>query len=317
MNQLFIVGVGRSGTSLLQSMLASHSSIAYSPETSFIRRFVSKLKCEKILQSSDKNNLIKLLMEDEYIKRLGISKEEFQQIKFEKNISPDIQVYNFLLSYVKGTISWVGDKDPRAIEYLPLLLKLNPAIKIIHIVRDPRDILLSKKNAAWSKNGHAWKHILANICQYRLGRKYSKNPNYIEIKYEDLISNPDSQLKSICNKLNINFEIQMLDFGTAARTLVAKSEVSWKKETFGPLLKDNLNKWEIGLHKREIYLIQKCCADIFTINNYKILPQITSLNVKDKLWIIMGSLLINVFSPFYITYREYSVNSLCKKLKGE
>ena len=40
MKRLFIVGVGRSGTSLLQSMMAAHSKIVMMPETSFVRRYL-------------------------------------------------------------------------------------------------------------------------------------------------------------------------------------------------------------------------------------------------------------------------------------
>ena len=64
MRNLLIVGVGRSGTSLLQSMLAAHSGIVMMPETSFIRRYLIR-----DLWSGKLDGNLEKLNDDAYLKR--------------------------------------------------------------------------------------------------------------------------------------------------------------------------------------------------------------------------------------------------------
>ena len=64
----------------------------------------------------------------------------------------------------------VGDKDPRCIEFLPLLARHWPAAHVVHVIRDPRAVLASKKKAAWSRHRSVVTHVFANRVQLRAGR---------------------------------------------------------------------------------------------------------------------------------------------------
>lgn len=313
---IYIVGVGRSGTSLLQSMLASHNKINYLPENSFIRRFVATGKLSKLYTSKGPNSVIEKLQSDEPFMRLDIDpKEIISQISDHSD--KDVSLYNLILNnYILNDIDWLGDKDPRLVEYLGLLKYINPKSFVIHVIRDPRDVLVSKKKAKWSKKGHVWKHIFANRIQYVIGCRDGMaifGSNYHEIVYEELISSPEEILRSLCNKINIDFDSNMLSYVSEAYKLMSPSEVSWKKETIGPILENNKNKWISGLSSKEVELVQRCCKKQFADVGYEFQSDI-SLNIFDRVWVVTGVFLIKLFSIPYLLFRKFEVNKRCREI---
>jgi len=266
MEKVFIVGVGRSGTSLLQSMLNAHSKICFIPETHFLRKYV--FKSFVIVDEKNIDSIIEKLNNDDDYLRTKIPAEEIVKIGMQY-----VDIYEALLDvYLKRKgKEIIGDKDPRNIDFLPQLNTLYPEGKVIHMIRDPRDVVLSRTKADWSKGRPFYLHAYMYITQMSRGRRFGKEKygrNYIEIFYEDLISNPVKVLNELCNFLDVNFEEKMLDFSKSAKELVDKSEMQWKKETFGPLLIGNMNKWKDQLNKQQIGLIQCVCKPVFNKDMY-------------------------------------------------
>ncbi len=308
MNQpkIFIVGVGRSGTTLLQNMLNTHSEIAFTPDIDFLRKFLFSKKLDYILKSKGKNEIIQLISNDGFVNRLNIN---ITKVLNENDFGlPYIgyQVYLYLLrSYLqKQNKLIIGDKDPRSIEYIPLINYLFPDAFIIHIIRDPRDVLISKMKARWSQKRPYFVHVLINEIQLRLGLNYGKRikHKYIEVLYEDLLVKPRDILKIICNKIGVSYEESMLNFQESSKKLVFSDEMQWKKETHGPLLKSNFNKWQHELSDWKIIFAERC--DITAFNNYGYKYSRKTINVFGKFWIKSFVKISNILISIYIWNRN-------------
>jgi len=316
---LFIVGVGRSGTSLLQSMFAAHPKVACLPETAFLRRMVSCGILQSVYENQGKQAVVQALEKDEYFCRTGIDADDLIAKALARGGLLDADLYlQMLASYTCGNKIWVGDKDPRAIEYLPLLKTLCPDVHVIHMIRDPRDVLISKKKAYWSRKGHVWKHVFANRVQFRTGRKLGPElfgARYHEVCYEDLLSSPQKVLRELCKKLGIAYDERMLAFGIAAKKLVSEKELSWKKETFGPLLTKNKEKWKTDLPFREIKLSELCCRRSMTRGGYKPDEQRHVSGFWDRLWIQAVRLVIVLATRPYMLYRDLRVKRACRRMR--
>lgn len=314
--QLVIVGVGRSGTSLLQSMFAAHPAVAFLPETSFLRRFVAHKKLQSLYEYQGEQAVVDALSSDENFTRTGMDAEKLVFEAFERGRQLDEGVYLAMLEAFRNEReSWIGDKDPRAIEYLPLLKSVLPDAHIIHIFRDPRDVLVSKKKAEWSKSGHVWKHIFANRVQFEIGRREGDalfGDSFHEVSYEDLLSSPELVLKKLCGDLEIPFDEQMLCFGDAAKKLVSKEELSWKKETLGPLLSSNKEKWRTELSVKEILLTEMSCGDALRLGKFRRAQRVSKLGVKDWLWVFLGYVTIVSGTIPYIFYQQLKMNKACR-----
>jgi len=306
---IFIVGVGRSGTSLIQSMFAAHPRIACLPETSFVRRYVTKGRLEALFKTEGKAAVVKTLDDDSLFARIRCNASGLTEKALSHEGILDSNIYRQLVVSVaseKG-VSWVGDKDPRLIEFLPILSKVFPDVRVINIIRDPRDVLASKKKADWSRNGHVWRHIFANRVQLMLGKSCGPDllgKNYHEIIYEDLIASPSEVLTDLCKEIGLPFDIAMLSFGEAAQKLVSKSEVQWKKETFGPLLQKNKGKWIDALQPKEILLTEACCSESMATGKYRYDERRYNLSLADKLWLVVGNVIIKIATWPYIHYRR-------------
>ena len=316
---IYIVGVGRSGTSLVQSMFAANPAIAYLPETAFLRRYVSKGKLQSIYEKHGEESVVKLLKADERFKRTKVDAKKIISRALMNGGQLDAAVYlELLASFKSKNKKWIGDKDPRVIEYLPLLKTLVPNAHVINVFRDPRDVLVSKKKANWSNSRHVWKHIFANRVQIKMGNKFGYKlfgKDYHEIFYEELISTPKKILAELCKNLRVDYDESMLLFRHAAKKLVSEEEMSWKKETLGPLLTNNSNKWKNELSYREVKLTEICCNEAMYHGRYIARKQIKDLRLWDKIWIHIGRFLIVIVTWPYILLRIYIVRRACKKLK--
>lgn len=318
-NLLFVVGAGRSGTSLVQSMLAAHPHIAFLPETAFVRNYILRGKLQKLYRQKGKSLVVQTLDRDERFRRIGLEAEDLVAKSLLKDGCLDVNLYRRILFARQGSRrEWVGDKDPRLIEFLPLLHCINPQVRIIHVFRDPRDVLLSKKKAAWSKNGHIWKHIFANRVQFAMGRRFGCKifgKNYHEVCYEELISEPEKVLTGLCEAIGIRYHWRMLsDFGKVARELVSETEIEWKQETMGPLLKDNMQKWRTALKAKEIYLTELCCQEIINHADYTKDRLKQHGGFRDLLWILAGWLSISLAARPYIFLQRCRIRRVCRRI---
>ena len=306
---IFICGVGRSGTSLLQSMLGSHSKVTFLPETAFIRRFIATHALQKAYERGGINLVFELLQEDYRVGQIGIDlKRIFAPFWRSREKFSEVAVYNRILAacFRDTQSKYVGDKDPRLIEYLPLLNRNWPNAHVIHLVRDPRDVLVKKKRAIWSSGRPSLQHVFANRVQLRLGKKTGKmlfGNRYQEVFYERLIADPKIVLNSICERLEISFEPNMLDFSRTAASLVNSFEMPWKLETLGPLLSENCEKWKEELSSFEIVMSEVACKETMKLGTYISSGRFKDLDLSRKYLVLVCKIVMMIAGGIYTKYR--------------
>lgn len=261
---LFITGVGRSGTSLLQSMLNAHPEVNIPPETHFFKRY--------ILPNLQKNQWPKpaQLRDDKYIKRLPEASRN-QLITSLSGECGDLAMAFTSFLAGDGPHAVIGDKDTEYMRYLPHLKKVYPDAFLLHIKRDPRDVIASRKKAEWSKNRSVAFH--AAEYQYYIKKLSREGPQlftnrYLELRYEDLLFDPQDTLEPVLAMLGLDFSKKILEFQESSKKLVAQDEKAWKQNLNKPLLKNNFNKWVEELSENEVGIIQSGLEDYFQANNY-------------------------------------------------
>lgn len=304
-NILFIIGVGRSGTTLLQNMMNGHPHVAFIPEINYPRRFLFNKKLSK-LYKRDKDDFFQFIKNDKWFKRLD--KRILNEIDFET-----IDKSNFELEFYKQIFtqncklnnkSIAGDKDPRSIELVRKINRIIPNIQWVHIVRDPRDVVLSKIKADWSKKGSLFRHIFVSYLQLMLAVKWKKllKDKFTEIYYEDLITNPEQTLKYLCSEIGLEYNSKMLNYKESAKILVAQDEHSWKKEVFSPIIKDNYSKWEHELDTKTIILIENLVKPAF--DNYYYNRNNPKENIYLKIQIMFLKPIFYILNKLYCLVKQ-------------
>jgi hypothetical protein len=221
----FVVGVGRSGTTLLRLMLDAHSELAMPPETHF---FQSLRDASGGLRFGPRQAL-DAIVEDEHRRwqDFGLDQEQLLA-RFEAipsfNATDALRTFYALYAENQGKARW-GDKTPDYIRKMPAIKRFLPEARFIHVIRDGRDVSLSN-NKRIAERGHRrpltavrsadrWKTSILNA------RKHAPNlSDYIEVRYEDLVSDTESVLRKVCEFAELDFEPGMLAYHeTAAERL--------------------------------------------------------------------------------------------------
>lgn len=107
----------------------------------------------------------------------------------------------------------VVEHTPSNIIHAEFLHKLFPEMKLIHIYRDPRDVITSYKTKIWASRDikENLKLISDVLDRWQLIKEKIPKYLYYELKFEDLINDFGSTIKKLCDFLNIQFHDCMLD----------------------------------------------------------------------------------------------------------
>ena len=262
-NLFFVVGPSRSGTTLLQVMLSSNQRVTIPPETHFFHH-LPRLKRHfgEHLDEKAKWQLINYWQDyDSRMRDLGLSKILIKDaVAHCSPASLEELFITYLTLYGKQRgKSVIGEKTPRHIMHVDSILKAFPNAKIIALFRDPRATALSEMKAAFGSpsvyvTARRWARYAARH------RSYAQNlpdDQYMMIRYEDLISEPEAMLKSISSFLQIPFEEQMLKYyERSGREKGFPDHEHWKAGTDRPIQKDRNQRWREELDPQEIELIQ-------------------------------------------------------------
>ncbi|MEQ8924674.1 MAG: sulfotransferase [Fulvivirga sp.] len=301
---IFIVGCPRSGTTLLRLLLNAHSLIAIPEETWFFGKLYNLLP--ELTKGDDwrKNVASKILeLNSKHFPDLN----EKELIENLESIQPDndaaiISVLNRTFAKQEGKEIW-GDKTPGYVLQIALLKKLFPKARLIHIIRDGRDVaesILKNREAGLQTDDYIsvveyWKrHVLAGIID---GEKHFANA-YLQIRYEDLVNDSESKLKDICSFLNVPFESQMLEFPKTARKYVP----DWQhhKMTKKPITNSEMFKWkkENNLYKNSLF--ELLAGDIVEQVKYEKFSVFNTIALKDYFVYKVDKWIKKVRLPFII-----------------
>ena len=276
----------------MQVFLAAHPAISFLPEINFVRRFLLPNTLAPKLANGGQTEVQRVIDEDPKLGRLPY---QWSSILDAIPLETPLDEYEeaifckIVKTHKKNTTSYVGYKDALLIEAADTILKRWPESRIVHIIRDPRDVLASRKKAGWSKNYPNWRNIIAGRIQLRIASECAKTElgsRIHEVKYEDLLRRPEEVARDLCEFLELEYSHEMLDFSNRANDLVFKDEMQWKKNLFSPLMKGNSGKWKTELGAQEIALVEKAYRREFIKRGYQDSNAFSNLTVYGKLKII-------------------------------
>jgi hypothetical protein len=303
--KIFIVGVGRSGTSLLQSMLASHPLISFPPETHFFRKYVAHPMHRSRLEKLGPQAFGGILRDDKSYARIKITSKNLLKPYVDDGVTFKLaDVYIRLLSLYRDIHRKiiVGDKDPRNIDYILELSKLYPNAFILHIIRDPRDVYLSREKAKWSQQKNKYLNMMIYQAQIKFGSTTGNKIKcncYFEIFYEQLITEPENTLKNICEFTGLTYSSNMLSFEKIAKNLVSEDELGWKSKLLGPILTNNKGKWKNRLKPSMIYSIEMLCGYTFSKYSRYYKRKYKSKIIKLEFEIVLMRMINIIFTQLY------------------
>lgn len=224
---IFILGMPRSGTSLVEQIITSHSKVFGGGEL-------------PILSNLIKNNFI----QDNFL-----ADDLFKTIQDPLTINKLKTEYLRYIDNFKFTEKYITDKSPLNLRWIGFIKIIFPGAKIILCSRDPKENCLSMYKNLF-EGGLNFTYDQEDLVKYYKSCSQlmdfwkTKLANSIfEVKYEDLISNNDAEIKKIINFCGLNWEDNCLNFHKNKTPIKTMSTAQARQPIYKSSLK-NFNKFK-------------------------------------------------------------------------
>lgn len=227
----FVVGVARSGTTLLRMMLDSHPQLAIPPETHFAGRVIEAFEPG----GGGVEAAVETILRDAFWPDFGISDDDFSRaVEVAEPDGPGPLLRLFYETYAtrQGKPRW-GDKTPPYLDRMAAIQAVLPEARFVHVVRDGRDVALSVVPLWFGPDDveEAARQWAARIAAAR--RSAARLTGYIEVRYEDLLADPPAALKRVCEAIELPWDPAMLAYPrrTSSRLAEIARDMTWRDGT--------------------------------------------------------------------------------------
>jgi hypothetical protein len=211
---IFILGCPRSGTTLLRVMLNAHPRIAIPPETRFlIPAYVHRARFGDLRKVRSRRRLARFVVDRPASRagRLGLAKDEARALVMAAPPTLGSALGALFAAYAEGFAKqrW-GDKRPFYYSFVDELDRMFPQAQFVHVVRDGRACVASLKRAPFDYDSErAMVTWLNAVVSCRQSARRLGSARYHELRYEDLVAEPEQELRRLCEFLGEDYDPAM------------------------------------------------------------------------------------------------------------
>lgn len=293
---IFVVGNSRSGTTMMGSILGNDRSVFTFRELHFFEQLWSSKNKDMAISWDESVKLAARLLSIQRCRYLiqGNPREFYEEAKkIVKNnkagTMTSAEVFHAFLSYeaLKNGKNIPCDQTPQNVFYIAEILEIFPHSRIINMIRDPRDVLLSQK-MKWRRRFLGAKRmplfeVLRSWVNYHpititklwnaavdSANRYNDEPRVYTLCFEKLLTNPVAGIRDVCDFLGITYRDNLLDIPQ-----IGSSHRADQLERKG-INQEATGKWQKGgLTSSELFFCQwmaKTNMDLYGYNAALIRP---------------------------------------------
>lgn len=254
---VFIISAGRSGTTLLRSMLVAGGNIAIPPETQVIHTAIRRFTALQFMGWADLSRLIVSLFESHplfylwdvnlysvYSSILNLPQDERSLARLIDEVFKCYATQQF-----PEALIW-GDQSPINTLYLPWLIRVFPEAKYLHLLRDGRDAISSMIGTGRPSLEQATMRWIVSVERALALQKQLTSEQFLEIRYEALVREPSETVKRICEFIDIEYSARMLEFWKLPST-VEHHHFEYHQNLKKPVFSNSIGKWSQRLSQDE------------------------------------------------------------------
>jgi hypothetical protein len=213
---VIVLGVSRSGTTLLKEMLDRHPSLAIPPESYFVTQL-----WDRHGERPDPEAFVADLGRLARLREWGVTPADVRaRLGGRVDFAAAIEAIYSAYADSRGKPRF-GDKTPAYMQRLDVLERAFPGALYVHLVRDGRDAGLSflemsrRPRFNWARPrslgsfAAQWRREVEGARHFGHGRATG---HYLELRYEDLVARPEPELRAVCGFLGLEFDPAMLGY---------------------------------------------------------------------------------------------------------
>jgi hypothetical protein len=259
---VFIVGSPRSGTTLLRRVLNRHPALAVCHETRFFEEVYARRSAFGPLENfSNRTRFVRELLLTARIRQLGPNIEKLRRQLLEEGTSYRA-VFRLILQFYAESEGKPrgGDKTPVHAFFTETLAEWYPGAPIVHLVRDPRDVVASLQRMHWApksvvNNAYYW------VRFNRAAERSQHRPEYLRIHYEQLVENPEREISRICSHIGEDYLDALLQADSY-------EPYSWPSGASAAVTRERMGAWRQQLTPEEIAVVEWIAGARFEAYGY-------------------------------------------------
>jgi len=279
---VFIVGRGRSGTTLIRAMLTSHTELAIPNETHFI---VPMSRDRRIVREDATVDIGAFLAK---VKRQpGYHNMELDDDLVTQRFNdarpdtyPDAVRLLFRIYADKEMKPRYGDKTPIHVLHVEYLAELFPEARFIHLIRDGRNVTLSNLELDWGpesvwEGAVYWKRFVneGRGAGAKLGPE-----RYFELRYEDVLEDPERNVRKMCDFVELEFDPVMLRYFERTKTISGADETHHQNLSKPPT--KGLRDWREQMSRKDVELFEVLAGDLLSEMGYERVTSGSNLSAR-------------------------------------
>jgi hypothetical protein len=230
-------GAPRSGTTLLRNLLDRHPSIRAGAETKLLVPAAFNLAWLAEVYEIPKADL-------EAMRRGSASQAAF------------VDDFAVRVTTMAGKARW-AEKTPQNIRHLGWILARFPGASIVHIIRDGRDVVCSmREHPDWRWRDGRWQKVVVPrplawyaerwLSDTAAGMAWREDPRYLEVRYEDLVADPTSTMRTVAEAVGVPPDTGWLG-SVGQRTAADDAGLDYE----GPVSEASVGRWRAELDDDE------------------------------------------------------------------
>lgn len=243
----FVLGAARSGTTMLRLMLNRHSRLAIPFESHFLQPILAELPTDRPLEPHEAARMADIVTNERNFRTWHL---DAAQVRGELIARTPARLADLVDALYRleiagsGKPRW-GDKTPYYYVCWQQIMGLFPTSRLIHIIRDGRDVSISLERVGWhgptaSDRARYWLERVEMAQEAE--RKLGPERNLI-IRYEDLVLDTRATLEKVCDFLNETFEPEMLGFFTDAALHISDVDGDVHRKVLRAPQADDVARW--------------------------------------------------------------------------
>ncbi len=239
MRRIFLVGCPRSGTTLLQSLVASHPEVVSFPETHLFSKTISINKILRFftIYRSKHIHIVQNILEDFNVDfpKNSPGGTYFSTRKWIEKLLPVLD--EIALSHLNGKRPvLLLEKTPRHLHFVELIKEVDPDAQFIHMIRKGEEVVASLTEATanspanWSGSRSIKKSIFWWNRSIKISEQFIGRDGHHFVCYQELVNKTDQVLQNLFSRIGLKFDPSMIDsFHDTAGALINEQEI-WKSK---------------------------------------------------------------------------------------
>lgn len=265
---VFVVGMARSGTTLLRSVLDSHPGLAVAPETHFLNKWLPRFGPQGFERDDVVRAFWAAFADDVLFGQFGYDRERtLAHLLDLDDRSPRSIFVQLLRDYAAlAGKPRLGEKTPPHAHKLDQLFEWFPDARVLWMIRDPRAVAASHLvfERRWAE-GDVRKHAKRWVALSEKATRWERDDRVRFVRYEDLVRDPDEQVAAISAFCRLPARDELVE-------REAPPEGSfWDNGSLspkGPISASNIDAWRDRLSDADRRIVEHVAGDAMRARGY-------------------------------------------------